>query len=308
MASGNHYISWSELLNLVYDDAPRAEMILQWRGHPNEDDTMDRRIPWISSFLSGLVTNSFLSGSDYGGSHRAPARNYWLGGPPPKFAYRENWFPDDAGALTEITNDLGNDWIVYVKPDPPYRFMLVGDALKLGAKNRGNFDDELRGTIENEIEQWLVPVGFRPEPGDRIFMSGRWIIDCGHDDWHAELHPFESYVSTHRESREEALGGTEAVSTVVVTGAWPGGVVEFDLWPPSRPSHEAALTWAHDTPIATELLVEHELQPQENPNHLHFRVRSTAPWAPLLTKDLNDVYYNVTRRLVARYRLWWVAR
>lgn len=306
-ASGNHYVSWAELKAMVHTDPSRAQQILQYRGHPNEDDTMDRRIPWMSSTLEGTVTNSFLSGDDYSGTHRAPARNYWLGSPPPRFNHRDNWFPDDASDTPEhIWNDLSDDWIVFVKPDPEYRFLLVGDP-QSSTKNSGNFNAELRANVENEIEQWLVPVGYRPEPGDRIFMSGRWIIDCGHDDWHAELHPFESYVSSHRESRDEALGLTEVVSSVVVTGAWPGGVLEFDLWPPARPSPTAVLKWNQELAIASELALEEEPLPRDNPNHLHIRVSSTTPWAPLLTKDYNDVYYNVTRRLVSKYRLWWMA-
>ena len=38
--------------------------------------------------------------------------------------------------------------------------------------------------------------GFIPHEGDRI-ASGRWIIDCGHDDFHAELHPITFMAFGH---------------------------------------------------------------------------------------------------------------
>jgi hypothetical protein len=142
-------------------------------------------------------------------------------------------------------------------------------------------------------------------------MTGRWIIDCGHDDWHAELHPYESVVSSHTEigRRQEAIAKTEVVTSVVVTGAWPGGTLEFDIWPPPRPSATATLKWIRDrfVGIIDELTPQEELQPQrpDNPNHLHIKVVSTRPWAPIQHGDLNDVYYNTTRRFIAKYHLWW---
>ncbi len=31
--------------------------------------------------------------------------------------------------------------------------------------------------------------GFMPQPGDFIALSGHWVLDCGHPDFHSELHP-----------------------------------------------------------------------------------------------------------------------
>jgi hypothetical protein len=61
-----------------------------------------------------------------------------------------------------IIDNLSNDWVVFVKPDPEYAFLLAGDAKKKG-KGEGNFGGHA-GNLENEIEQWLVPVGWRGGP------------------------------------------------------------------------------------------------------------------------------------------------
>src|SRR5206468_8567768 len=84
---------------------------------------------------------------------------------------------------------------------------------------------------------------YRPEPGDRIQMWGRWSIECGHADWHAELHPIEAYVTSHSEEKLDAALGRKVVASVVVTGDWAGGRLELDAWPPPRPNASARLLW-----------------------------------------------------------------
>jgi hypothetical protein len=44
-----------------------------------------------------------------------------------------------------------------------------------------------------------------PQEGDRIALMGRWVIDCGHNDYHAELHPVTFMAFGH------AVGGTTTV-------------------------------------------------------------------------------------------------
>jgi hypothetical protein len=42
-----------------------------------------------------------------------------------------------------------------------------------------------------------VEAAYIPHEGDRIAMRGRWIIDCGHNDFHAELHPITFMAFGH---------------------------------------------------------------------------------------------------------------
>jgi hypothetical protein len=43
-----------------------------------------------------------------------------------------------------------------------------------------------------------LEAGYLPQSGDRIAMKGRWIIDCGHDDFHSELHPITFMAFGHQ--------------------------------------------------------------------------------------------------------------
>ena len=300
---GNHYVTAEELVRLAQTDSARLRKILEWSRRPSHGDVMDRPIPWIASAVEGVVTNSFLSGADYAGDHAEAPDGYWLGDPPPNGS-------EQCGVFN-AQHALCDDWIVLVRPDPEYRFLLAQDREREPGtdKGLGNFGAELQGSLEAEIEQWLIPAGYRPEPGDRTHLTGRWVVDCGHDDWHAELHPIESFVTSHSRLNAGALGKLEVAATVVVTGDWPGGELRLDLWPPARPSPDAVLRWRPERHgVAQGLTVEERAEPADNPNHLHLTVASLEPAAPLVTGNWNEVHPQQTRRLAAKYFLWWSVR
>jgi hypothetical protein len=115
------------------------------------------------------------------------------------------------------------------------------------------------------MEQWLIPQGYRPDPGDRVTIIGRLAADCG-EDFHAEIHPMEVILSSYLQNGSLALGveheinvdigpvsrypqtfnlpaisnhiselphGTQtAVSRLIVTGAWRGERLVFYIYPP----------------------------------------------------------------------------
>ena len=45
------------------------------------------------------------------------------------------------------------------------------------------------GFMAVEQDMGLVPEAYRPNNGDRVAVFGRWIIDCGHNNWQSEIHP-----------------------------------------------------------------------------------------------------------------------
>jgi hypothetical protein len=47
--------------------------------------------------------------------------------------------------------------------------------------------------------------GYIPHEGDRIAMRGRWVIDCGHNDFHGELHPISFMAFGHEEAGKTAV-------------------------------------------------------------------------------------------------------
>ena len=79
--------------------------------------------------------------------------------------------------------------------------------------------------------------------------------------------------------------------------------------PPARSSAAATLEWRRNSrTIAQRLSVDEQAQPADSPNHLHLTIPSNEPWQPLVTEDWNEVEPHPTRRLAAKYRLWWSTR
>ena len=58
--------------------------------------------------------------------------------------------------------------------------LLVAQALRLEVGP---------GFIGVEQEIGLIPEHYRPKAGERVAVFGRWIVDCGHDNWRSEIHP-----------------------------------------------------------------------------------------------------------------------
>jgi hypothetical protein len=93
-----------------------------------------------------------------------------------------------------------------------------------------------------------------PRKGDLVHMTGRWIVDCGHSPYKTELHPIFSFArmktvvsETNAFTKgEDALFGDKPATRVAiwVNGWYPGGndnAIEFDIYPPPRPSPTATL-------------------------------------------------------------------
>jgi hypothetical protein len=107
-----------------------------------------------------------------------------------------------------FVHPFGNDFQFFVAPDPQYEGLLgasndgvhPGDAefdeattvARDGTANRAGLGlPASKGVIGVEIDQGLVPPTFQQQiaDGTRVAVFGRWIVDCGHDDFHTEIHP-----------------------------------------------------------------------------------------------------------------------
>jgi len=107
-----------------------------------------------------------------------------------------------------FTHPFGLDWQFSVALDPQYDFLLApgnlgpdsefveatrhAAALGLPAK---------KGVLGVETDQDLIPAAYRAREGDRVILLGRWIADCGHADFHAEIHPPLLMVSARADGR-----------------------------------------------------------------------------------------------------------
>ena len=101
------------------------------------------------------------------------------------------------------------DFEFHLAPDEQY-FDLVapgGDDSYVASAKRAHdeFGLDVPGVLGMEIEEGLVPPVYRPEFGDRVCLFGRWIVNAGHSDFHAEIHPPLIMVSA-----QEALSTQQA--------------------------------------------------------------------------------------------------
>lgn len=116
-----------------------------------------------------------------------------------------------------IDHPLGDDLSMDVTVDSQFR----GFSQKLGRAP----SDTKPGDLHVEISSGFIPhvvrpssatpsqqwpslssfnmTGFQPgfahpEVGDRVLVAGRYIVDCGHPDFHTELHPISFLAWAHR--------------------------------------------------------------------------------------------------------------
>lgn len=107
--------------------------------------------------------------------------------------------PQLSGTDLPFSHPFGNDWECYVAPDPPYQSLLASSNKGgPGADDYGNAANHASndlhlavpaGVMGIEWDAAFIPPAYQPADGDRIAVLGRWIIDCGHEDFHAEIHP-----------------------------------------------------------------------------------------------------------------------
>ena len=74
----------------------------------------------------------------------------------------------------------------------------------------------VQGILGVETDQGLIPPYYRNgvQAGDRVVMFGRWITDCGHPDFHTEVHP---PLLTAFGREETGSAGQPVTSTKVIS-------------------------------------------------------------------------------------------
>jgi hypothetical protein len=115
----------------------------------------------------------------------------------------------DTGVDIPFDHPFGFDYWFHIEPDQAYFGVLnaPGIAQRADCSSAGlasgkwdgdtcNAFDVVRGrgqtptgALHTEVEQGLIPKAYLPQAGDRIYARGHRIIDCGHPDYNAELHP-----------------------------------------------------------------------------------------------------------------------
>jgi hypothetical protein len=289
----------------------------------------------------GVVTNSFLSGGDYSGDHNGMPDGRYTGVHSDVMTHNEavQNCPD---LSTADNGQQCADWEINLLPDADFRHLLAKDESALNDRpggdcqskhaeyRQGNHYVELLGALGVEGEQWYYPVGYRPEPGDRAVVRGLWIIDCGHPDWHSELHPASLLVSSYLQTRDYApiLGDTwnrplrltgnwraltrgapAVITKIIASPVFAERSLEVDVWPPARPCPAARLMTAREAvqpdPKWSGVQFTEKLLPADgNPNHLHLTI-TRAPFTLHFGGDGDVQNPDSHLTFFTAYMAWW---
>jgi hypothetical protein len=103
-----------------------------------------------------------------------------------------------------FVHPFGFDFEYYIVPDPPYEGLLAASNTGITPGTGAKDSDYVaandtahriglaapKGVLGVETDQGLLPPSFRNliVNGARIATFGRWIVDCGHNDFHTEIH------------------------------------------------------------------------------------------------------------------------
>ena len=141
-----------------------------------------------------------------------------------------------------------------------------------------------------------------PLVGDLFAAAGRWIIDCGHRPRRTELHPVFMYSKM---KAEQFQGHLATRADVWVNGWWPGDPIDFDIFPPPRPSPDATLVLNKpvDADAAFNVSLTYSLQP-ESANHVH--VQFTAPIRQNEVTDAGEMRFQSGRGYEGQWYIYWV--
>ena len=102
-----------------------------------------------------------------------------------------------------FTHPFGFDWETFIAPDATFNTLLAPSNTGVSAGSdqaAGEYADAMKvaqarslevpsGVMGTETDRGLIPLPYRAKDGDRIALFGRWIVDCGHTDFHSEVHP-----------------------------------------------------------------------------------------------------------------------
>lgn len=193
-----------------------------------------------------------------------------------------------------------SDWNVQIWPIGPQRGVAPHASIK--AENT---------YVELEWEDYYTRHAFIrsdlfdwdwPRVGDLFFAAGRWIIDCGHTPYHSELHPIFMFAIMKMEQFE---GRLVTRADIWVGGWYPGDPIEFDIYPPPRPSSESVLTLNKpaDADAAFNVDLEFDFAPATAPDHVH--VKFTASPRQVHVEDSGEMIWEAERGYEGQWLVGW---
>jgi len=181
-------------------------------------------------------------------------------------------------------NHVSHDWNFEVDLDLPYKRLLSDSPTQ-------------KGRLEVEWEIKYLPPSAWPDIGDRVWMQGRWVFDCGHDD-KTEIHPPHALVII-RHDPEFLPDGTDRIGTraIIFLSGKGGGAgntsvedihFQFEIPLPTRasPNAEAKFLFKPDG-RESDWGNLYQILPPDNPNRIKVTVQRSAGVSPLDPRSAN---------------------
>lgn len=140
-----------------------------------------------------------------------------------------------------------HDWTFFVKLDRDRYYLNTESNIILQGEH-----DRL---MQMEWETKFFPKEFWPKAGDKVWMMGRYVFDCGHFPYRTEIHPPEIVAFTRTEPVLFSVAGIpdtvpSMASKTFIYAHGRGGYYstniggrdyEFDISVPPKPSNDAKL-------------------------------------------------------------------
>jgi hypothetical protein len=284
-----------------------------WPGHPGGPPEwvaiQSFEGDWVATPVFGAVISNFMADIDNVFTHE-----HTFGGCP--------YCPDSIGGATTPIGGLcptcPSDYEFKVRPIGPQPGSFPRPSL---------FGKENLDYLKIEHEEYYAAAAHNflgaPRTGDLVHLTGRWIIDCGHSSYKSELHPIFSYATmktvisetnSFTGLEEDLFGGIPATRVAIwVNGWYPGGEtneIQFDAFPPPRPSPDAVLhvvkpvdSAAGGYRAAEDVTMNFSLEPVGAPNHVHLKFSS--PRRQNTITDAGEMKFESGRQYWGKWYLYW---
>jgi hypothetical protein len=209
----------ASILQTTYTNAPfsPAESDPNWSAKITDGQTigLNSLLEWVSVYDPNSEKEGSLNNPMVG-------LTGWVVNP--HLSQADVWF----------VHPFGFDFAFYIVPDPQYEGLLAASNTGV-TPGTGEKDPDLtaanetahklglaapKGVLGVESDQRLVPPPFQQliTDGTRIATFGRWIVDCGHPDFHSEIHaPLLMAVAKPAPPPAGVQGASEMTSTWIMS-------------------------------------------------------------------------------------------
>ena len=212
-----------------------------------------------------------------------------------------------------------SDFEFFVRPLGPMIDTLPQLPSLFGQKNKNVIKTEYEEAYAAEAHNFLGTPGV----GDLLHMTGRWIVDCGHDPYKTELHPIFSFARAKTVFTETnpftgledpLFGGKPATRIAIwINGWYPGGdnnAIEYDIFPPPRPSPNAVLHVVKPVDSASggylaaeDVNLDYQIGPPGSATKVHLRFTASRR-ENAVTED-GEMLFQAGRQYWGIWYLYW---